>query len=62
MGCTIINGRKKKYKQSLQNTPGPIMLSQIQGKLDLRGLIKYAKAKGVHVTQLTAKETALFMK
>ena len=38
------------------------MLSQIQGKLDLRGLIEYAKAKGVHVTQLTAKEKALFMK
>lgn len=38
------------------------MLSQIQGKLDLRGLMECAKAKGVHVTQLTAKENALFMK
>lgn len=57
-----MNGWKKKYKQSLKNTPGPIMLSQIQGKLDLRGLMEYAENKGVHIAQLTDKEKSLFLK
>ena len=36
--------------------PEPIMLSQIKNTVDLRGLLKYAKEKGVKVSQLTEKE------
>ena len=40
-----MNGQMKKYKESLKETPEPIMLSQIEKTMDLRGLIKYAKEK-----------------
>lgn len=46
----------KKYRESLVNTPKPILLSQITQKVDLRGLMAYAKEKGVKVAQLTEKE------
>ena len=36
-------GQMKKYKDSIKNTPGPIMPSQIpEMYLDLRGLMEYA--------------------
>lgn len=37
----------KRYKESLKNTPDPIMPSQLpQMNLDLRGLMNYAKSIG----------------
>ena len=57
-----MNGQMKKYKESLKNTPEPILLSQIDKKMDLRGLMKYAKEKGVKVVQLSQQEKAAFIK
>ena len=50
-----MTGQMTKYKESLRHMPEPIMLSQIQKKVDLRGLMNYAKEKGIKVTQLTKK-------
>ncbi len=57
-----MNGRMKKYKESLKRTSEPILLSQITRKMDLRGIMKYAKEKGVKVEQLTMEEKMIFMK
>ena len=52
----------KKYKESLSATPEPILLSQCpQIKLDLRGLMKYARAQGKAVVELTEKEKSTFI-
>lgn len=58
----IMNGQMKKYKESLAKTSGPILLSQITQKMDLRGLMKYAKEKGVKVEQLSKEEKFAFLK
>lgn len=57
-----MNGQMKRYKESLAHTQGPILLSQITQKMDLRGLMKYAKEKGVKVEQLTQEEKLAFLK
>lgn len=41
-----MTGQMKKYRDSLEKTPEPVLLSQIQTKMDLRGLMHYAKEKG----------------
>lgn len=56
-----MSGQMTKYKESLKYMPEPIMLSQIQRKVNLRGLMKYAKEKGVKVTQLTNEEKNRFL-
>ncbi len=41
----------------------PILLSQCpKVKLDLKGLMQYAKEKGIKVIELTEKEKAAFIK
>lgn len=58
-----MNGQMKRYKASLEKTPEPIMLSQCpQMKLDLRGLMKYAKSQGKKVIDLTDGEKKLFIR
>ncbi|MDE7284379.1 MAG: hypothetical protein K2N85_12490 [Lachnospiraceae bacterium] len=58
-----MNGQMKKYKESLANMPGPILLSQCpKVRMDLRGLMQYAKEKGVKVIELTEKEKSAFIK
>ncbi|MCI8578028.1 MAG: hypothetical protein HFG64_11075 [Lachnospiraceae bacterium] len=58
-----MNGLMKKYRESLAQTPEPILLSQCPKiKLDLRGLMQYAKDKGVKVADLTEKEKVRFIK
>lgn len=54
-------GQMKKYKESLKSTPGPIMLSQIPMKIDLRGIIAYAKEKGVQPAMLSEEEKQRFV-
>lgn len=58
---SVINYMKK-YKESLALMPEPIMLSQMKQKMDLRGLMEYARRKGVKVAELTEKERLSFMK
>ena len=41
-----MTGQMKKYRDSLEKSPEPVLLSQIQTKMDLRGLMHYAKEKG----------------
>lgn len=56
-------GQMKKYKESLINTPEPIMPSQLpQIALDLRGMMEYAKSLGKKVVELTESEKQMFVK
>lgn len=57
-----MSGQMKKYKDSLVTMSEPILLSQIKQKMDLRGLVAYAREKGVKVAQLSEKERLSFMK
>ena len=58
-----MNLQMRRYKESLAKVPEPILLSQSPKiKLDLRGLMQYAKKKGVKVIELTEKEKAMFVK
>ena len=57
-----MNGQMKTYRQSLINTPEPILLSQCpQIKMDLRGMMEYAKSVGKKVIELTEEEKNRFM-
>lgn len=56
-------GQMKRYKESLKNTPEPVMPSQIpQVNLDLKGLMTYAKETGRKVINLTEAEKKRFVK
>lgn len=58
-----MNGQMKRYKDCLKTTQAPILLSQCPDiKLDLRGLMKYSKQKGVQVIDLSEKEKVSFVK
>jgi len=58
-----MNGQMKIYKDSLARTPDPITLSQCpQMKLDLRGMMKYAKSIGKKVVELTEEEKSVFIR
>ena len=52
----------KRYRQSLINTPEPILLSQCPHiKMDLRGMMEYAKSVGKKVIELTEEEKNKFI-
>ena len=58
-----MNGQMRRYRESLAKMSDPVLLSQCpKVRLDLRGLMRYAKEKGVKVTDLTEKEKAVFIK
>ena len=58
-----MTGQMRRYKESLAKMSDPVLLSQCpKVRLDLRGLMRYAKEKGVKVTDLTEKEKAVFIK
>ena len=57
-----MTGQMKRYRESLKETPEPILLSQIQTKMDLRGLMKYAKEKGKKVMELSEEERRYFIR
>ena len=52
----------EEYRESLKNTPEPILLSQIDTKMDLRGLMAYAKERGMKVAELSEQERMSFVK
>ena len=55
-------GWMKKYKESLARTGEPILLSQCpQVKMDLKGLMEYAKKQGKKVVDLTDSEKKMFI-
>ncbi|MBO7664234.1 MAG: hypothetical protein J6U01_12795 [Clostridia bacterium] len=52
----------QKYKESLKNTPGPVRLQDLPPMvIDYRGLLEYAKKKGVHPGMLSEKEKMSFI-
>ena len=56
-------GQMKKYRESLTNTPEPIMPSQLpQVVLDLKGMMEYAKSIGKKVVELSDEEKNRFVK
>ena len=57
-----MNEQMQRYKESLKEMSEPIMLSQMTKTVDLRGMMKYAKEKGVEVAQLSEKERMSFVK
>ena len=57
-----MTGQMKRYRESLKETPEPILLCQIQTKMDLRGLMKYAKEKGKKVMELSEEERRSFIR
>jgi len=57
-----MNGLMSRYKESLKNTPKPIMPSQISNiKIDLKGLLAYAKSKNISPAQLSDAERNQFI-
>ena len=55
-------GQMKKYKESLENMNEPIVLSQCsQEKLDLRGILSYAKNQGKKVIELSDSERKMLI-
>lgn len=57
-----MTGQMKRYRELLKKTPDPILLSQIQKKMDLRGLMTYAKERGMKVAELSEQERMSFVK
>ena len=57
-----MTGQMKRYRESLKETPEPILLSQIQTQMDLRGLMKYVKEKGKKVMELSEEERRSFIR
>ena len=52
----------QKYKESLKNTPGPIRLQDLPPMvIDYRGLLAYAKKKGVQPGMLSDEEKRSFV-
>ena len=57
-----MNGRMKKYKESLDKTLDPILLSQHQQvKMVLQGMMKNAKEHEKRVIELTEEEKKQFI-
>lgn len=58
-----MNGLMSRYKESLKNTPEHIPLSQCKKiKMDLSGLLRYAKERGVQPFELSESEKSSFIK
>lgn len=50
-----------RYLESLQNTPEPILLSQMPVKMNLKKVADYAKEKGVRISSLSKEELKQFL-
>ena len=58
----IMSGLMQKYNNILSNTPGPILLKNLPNMVvDYRGLIKYAREKGVQPAMLSEEEKKKFI-
>lgn len=57
-----MNGLMSKYKNSLKNTPKPILPSKLlKARIDLKGLMSYAKNKHISPSDLTEQEKKQFV-
>lgn len=60
MNGQMLNYRR--YKESLSHTPQPVLPGQLPDvKMDLAGLSRYAKQKGVSLYDLTEQEKRNFI-
>lgn len=60
MSGQMLNSNKR-YEESLRRTPAPIYASQLpKVKMNLAGLSRYARDKGVSVRDLTEEEKKQF--
>ncbi len=51
-----------RYFEQIRTMPKPIMMSEVQKvKLDLRGIRKYAKSRGVAIASLSKEEKQLYI-
>lgn len=55
-------GLMKNYKESLKDTPQPILLSQMKNSIDLKALFSYAKANNMKVSELSEADKKKFVK
>lgn len=66
--CMIMNGQRKRYDfqaycRQVKKMPGPVPAGELpKVKLDLRGVRKYAREKGVLISELTEEEKKQFIK
>ncbi len=52
----------KKYYKTVENMTGPILLKDVpKERYDVRGMIEYAKSKGVTTRDLTREERSAFL-
>lgn len=52
----------KKYYETVKNMTGPILLKDIPNeRYDVRGMIEYAKSKGITTRDLTLEERSTFL-
>lgn len=52
----------KNYKESLANTPGPVSKESIpKVRIDYKGLLEFAKKRGVTPADLSFEDTLPFM-
>lgn len=57
-----MNGQMNRYKESLKNTPKPVMPSQLSKMhINLKGLIRYAKEKNISPVALSDLEKNKFI-
>ena len=57
-----MNGLMNKYKESLKNTSKPVMPSELlKTRIDLKGLMSYAKSKNISPVDLSEQEKKNFI-
>ena len=57
-----MSGPMARYRRLLAETPGPVLPSERpKVKMDLSGMIRYAKSKGVQPASLSDAEKARFI-
>ncbi len=57
-----MNGQKKSYEQILSEMGRPVDIDDIPNrKMDLKGLLRYARGKGKKVSELSEEEKRKFI-
>ena len=57
-----MTGLIKNYKESLKDTPQPILLSQMKNTIDLKALFSYAKSNNMKVSELSESDKKKFVR
>ena len=56
-----MTGLMKNYKETLKDTPQPILLSQMKNSIALKALFSYAKANNMKVSELSETDKKKFV-